>query len=738
MPWDESGDYIWSGHRSPDDFEKDSFHTITISAEEGIKAVIGKPKGKDTTEVQSYLFAKDKDWTVEKAKAWFEKHKSEALHSHGLFFGLKFLTENADPLARIFPWSMPARYYAKPDRMLIYGTALTAGETRKGDVFNCEELRRGARSLIGGPIELFEHTWDVGESRWLPFPDNAVLDGEEVDGRVEYIAGVSESIVQQLIREGVINQVSVNAICRHVPADDPGQCNGMILNGFCLLHKDSVAASPGTNVKVWSCLRAYARRLEGGKPPESEVKNMTENEKGKNTSQAPSQKTEQAPPVTGHGSVAGVPEPSIEDRVKTLETQFTSFQNDTVQQFTAINAKLDTLLSTRSSPVISVPAVTAKTGSIEVKEATPETILNLQSFLEYELLKGRTLVFHGEVYENQCREAATRLEFFMHKNKEPVQIILNSVGGSVFDGLLVHDTIKRLVDNGIEVTCEVRGLAASMGTIILQAATHRLATPHTRFLIHEVSSFAWGKASNIQEEAEEITKVNDLLKGILAKRCGKTPDEIEKIWHKKDIWFSAEEALKFGLIDQVIDRPAKFTQNYKKIVLEEHSRPKTAAEWTAEQINDLPDDCFAFIEDGGEKDDQGKTVPRSLRHLPFKGPDGKVNHDHLVNALARVKQEATMPEGGKQSAIKKLCSAVKEWNDAHQDNPITSDVCNIEPPKKTENVVAAVKPVEPQEHLVVLTEQEILGVLTDKRRFTPALQLNGILDLLEAKKREAD
>jgi hypothetical protein len=532
IPWDESGDYIRSGHRSSDDFEKDSFRTITIDAEKGIKAVIGKPKGKDTTEVQSYLFAKDKDWTVEKAKAWFEEHKSEALHSHSLLFDVKFLTEKADSEARIFPWSMPARYYAKPSRMLIFGTALTAGKTRKGDVFNCEELRRGARSLIGGPIEVFEHTWDVGESRWLPFPDNAVLDGEEVDGRLEYIAGVGESRVQQLIREGVINQVSVNAICRHVPADDPGQCNGMILNGFCLLHKDSVAASPGTNVKVWNCLRANARRLEGDKPPESEVNNMNQNKNEGSTSQAPSQRTEQAPPVTGHGPVAGVPEPSIEDRVKTLESQFAGFQQNASQEFTAINAKLDTLIQTKAAPtVVAAPVPT--------------------------------------------------------------------------------------------VTASVPGVQ------------------------------------------------------------------------------------------------------------------KTAVEWDTQYINDLPDDAFAYIQPGGEKDEQGKTKPRDLRDLPFKNAQGKIDHGHLVNALARVKQAATMPEGGKQAAIKKLCATVKDWNSEHSDSPIESDVCNIEPPKKTENVVAAVKPVEPVQHLVVLTEQEILGVLTDKRRFTPALQLNGILDLLEAKKREA-
>jgi hypothetical protein len=393
----------------------------------------------------------------------------------------------------------------------------------------------------------------------------------------------------------------------------------MILNGFCLLHKDSVAASPGTNVKVWNCLRANARRLEGDKPPESEVKNMNQNKNEGSTSQAPSQKTETdqlkcpkcgtvfayyqwqqenwhcpnpdcrvevLPPepivlqlrgqkteqVSAHGPVAGVPEPSIEDRVKTLEVDLKSFQERVYNEFTAVNAKLDTLIQTtpKGGTIVAAPATASvpKTGQEQPKD------------------------------------------------------------------------------------------------VVARAKNH----------------------------------------------FNKTDAE----------WTALSEEEKQSYISQL---PPVGT--------------KRTAEWTAEQINDLPDDSFAFIGDGGKKDDQGKTVPRDLRHLPFKGADGKIDHNHLVNALARVKQAETMPEGGKQAAIKKLCAAVKDWNSEHKDNAIESDVCNIEPPKKTENVVAAVKPVEHEEHLVVLTEQEILGVLTDKRRFTSALQLNGILDLLEAKKKEA-
>jgi len=470
VPWEETDEYIRSGHRSPEDFQEGSFRTITIDADKGIKAVIGKPKGKDTTEVQSYLFDKDK-WTLEEAKAWFEEHKSETLKIYcGLPLTLKFLTEKADPNAKIFPWSMPARYYMKPGRMIIYGTALVAGQTRKGDVYTVEELRRAARSLVGGPIEFGEHSWDVGEPRWLPYPDNVILDAEEVNGRLEYIAGVSDPKIQELIRNGEITGVSINAICRYVPADNPGLCNGMILNGFCLLPKTALPASVGTCVKVWNSFRADALRLRSvGKPclPENGVsKSMTEKKKEGKTAQATQ------PPITGHGPVAGVPEPSIEDRVAALEAGLEELKTFVTTEFTAINAKLDTLIKTEPAPSVVVPAAVT-------------------------------------------------------------------------------------------------------------------------------------------------------------------------------------------------------------------AAKKTEQEWTREYINDLPDECFAFIEPGGEKDEQGKTVPRSLRHLPYKNAQGNIDPEHLRNALARLPQ-TDLSEEAKAKAKKKLCGAVREWNEQHPDNPIESDVCEVHPEQKTE------------------------------------------------------
>jgi hypothetical protein len=173
----------------------------------------------------------------------------------------QFLTEKADPDTKIFPWSMPARFYVKSGTLIIYGTALVAGQTRKGDVYSKEELARHGCTLIGGPIELFEHSWVVGEPRWLAYPDNVILDAEEVDGHLEYIARIADPQVIDLIRGGEINHVSINALCRY--GESPGDCRGMILNGFCLVGKNDIPASAGTCVKSWNTMRfASSRRLQ--------------------------------------------------------------------------------------------------------------------------------------------------------------------------------------------------------------------------------------------------------------------------------------------------------------------------------------------------------------------------------------------------------------------------------------------------------------------------------------------
>ena len=111
-------------------------------------------------------------------------------------------------------------------------------------------------------------------------------------------------------------------------------------------------------------------------------------------------------------------------------------------------------------------------------------------------------------------------------------------------------------------------------------------------------------------------------------------------------------------------------EQVKKALKEQGKPPKVSeAEWDTAYINDLPDSAFAYIAPGGEKDEQGKTVPRTLRNLPYKNAQGNLDADHVRNALARLDQTDISAEG-KAEAKKKLCAATKELN-------IASEVCGL-------------------------------------------------------------
>jgi ATP-dependent Clp protease protease subunit len=194
--------------------------------------------------------------------------------------------------------------------------------------------------------------------------------------------------------------------------------------------------------------------------------------------------------------------------------------------------------------------------SKKAKEDKLQLTFSLEDYRDYCILEKRTIILTGEIDAYKAELTTERLFYLVSFNKNPITIILNSVGGDVYYGLLIFDTIRALVKEGIEINIEVRGLAASMGAIIVQAGSKRLGSKYSRFLIHEIAYMVEEKTSvklsEAWEQAEELKKLNDMLKGILAERCKKTPKEIEKIWHKKDIWLSAQEALDFGLIDEVI------------------------------------------------------------------------------------------------------------------------------------------------------------------------------------------
>jgi ATP-dependent Clp endopeptidase proteolytic subunit ClpP len=134
---------------------------------------------------------------------------------------------------------------------------------------------------------------------------------------------------------------------------------------------------------------------------------------------------------------------------------------------------------------------------------------------------------------------------------QPLTIVLNSPGGTVLPGLALYDHIRDLSARGHHITTKVRGMAASMGGILLQAGDTRVVGPEALVLIHEVSAGTIGKVSEMQDRVNFSKLLWDKLAKILARRSKMSAEEIQKATYKFDWWISAEEAVEKGFADQI-------------------------------------------------------------------------------------------------------------------------------------------------------------------------------------------
>lgn len=131
-----------------------------------------------------------------------------------------------------------------------------------------------------------------------------------------------------------------------------------------------------------------------------------------------------------------------------------------------------------------------------------------------------------------------------------IQVLLSTYGGDVYDGLSLYDAIKNS-NTEVDITCF--GKIMSMGIIILLASKNRKAYRNTTFMIHEISSGAIGKIADLEESVDEAKRLNKVLFDIIEKETRITKAQLEEIYNKKQDWFiTAEEALKLGIITEII------------------------------------------------------------------------------------------------------------------------------------------------------------------------------------------
>ena len=169
------------------------------------------------------------------------------------------------------------------------------------------------------------------------------------------------------------------------------------------------------------------------------------------------------------------------------------------------------------------------------------------------LLNDRIIMLCDEVNDTTASLVVAQLLYLegIDPDKD-INLYINSPGGSVTAGMAIYDTMNY-------VKCDVSticiGLAASMGSFLLSAGAKgkRFATPNSEIMIHQPSGGARGQASDIKIQAEHMLKTKDRLNRLLAQHTGQTVEVIERDT-ERDNFMSPEEAVKYGMIDQVIEK----------------------------------------------------------------------------------------------------------------------------------------------------------------------------------------
>lgn len=206
---------------------------------------------------------------------------------------------------------------------------------------------------------------------------------------------------------------------------------------------------------------------------------------------------------------------------------------------------------------ITLDAYTSITSGYITPNIIEERQLNIAQMDVFSRLMMDRIIFLGvPIIDDVANIIQAQLLFLESSDsKKDIQIYLNTPGGSVYAGLGIYDTMQYI---GPDVATICTGMAASMGAVILCAGTpkKRTALPHSRVLIHQPMGGASGQASDIQITAREILKLRNELYEIIASHSGQTFEKIEKD-SDRDYWMTAQEALEYGMIDEVLHRNNK-------------------------------------------------------------------------------------------------------------------------------------------------------------------------------------
>jgi ATP-dependent Clp protease protease subunit len=175
----------------------------------------------------------------------------------------------------------------------------------------------------------------------------------------------------------------------------------------------------------------------------------------------------------------------------------------------------------------------------------------------YSLLLKERIIFLGTGIDDQVANViVAQLLFLNHEDPEKeIQMYINSPGGVIYAGLAIYDTMQ-MISNPISTVAV--GVTASFGTVLLTAGTkgRRFALPNATIHMHQPLGGAQGQATDIEIQAKQIMRLKSLLNGVMAKHTGQPLEIIERDLDR-DYYLDAQQAVAYGLVDQVLQVPEK-------------------------------------------------------------------------------------------------------------------------------------------------------------------------------------
>jgi ATP-dependent Clp endopeptidase proteolytic subunit ClpP len=161
--------------------------------------------------------------------------------------------------------------------------------------------------------------------------------------------------------------------------------------------------------------------------------------------------------------------------------------------------------------------------------------------------------FTGGVDKSSVEKAMSKLTEWhrLAPEGQGFEVIFFSPGGDVISGMALFDHLRWLSSQGHEITTGCTGMAASMGGILMQAGDKRWASGQSWYLIHRASFGAGGKTFEVEDEVEWIKRIEKRIINIFVSRSHLTEAKIKRNWDRKDWWIDADQALEYGLVDEI-------------------------------------------------------------------------------------------------------------------------------------------------------------------------------------------